>query len=78
MEDNIDNNNQLCRDGGRGFAVHASVDGKVQAEPPVNPNRRKEEERCLFSPFLGCLATYVGCVLCASLSRLGVVSTPPK
>jgi len=31
----------------------------------------KERKRCLFSPFLGCLATYVGCVLCANLSRLG-------
>ena len=56
------------------FAVHASVYRKVQAEPTVNPNvqdRRKGEERCLFLPLLGCLATYVGCVLCASLSRLG-------
>ena len=56
------------------FAVHASVYGKVQAEPTINPNdqgRRKEEERCFFLPLPSYLATYIGCVLCASLSRLG-------
>ena len=72
MEDNIDNNNQLWGEGN--FAVHARVYGKFQVEPTVNPNdqgRRNGEERYLFSPLLACLATYVGCVLCASLSRLG-------
>ena len=74
MEDNIDNNNQPWGVEEGDFAVHASVYGKVQAEPTVNPNdqdRRKGEERCFLLPLLGCLATYVGCVLCASLSRLG-------
>ena len=64
------------------FAVRASVYGKVQAGPNANPNdqeRGKGRERCLFLPWLGCLATYVGCVLCGvSLSRLGGVSTPPQ
>ena len=70
-----DNNNKLFWGVEEGdFAVHASVYRKVQSEPTVNPNdqdRRKGEERSLFLPLLGCLATYVGCVLYASLSRLG-------
>jgi hypothetical protein len=40
----------------------------AEAEPAVNPNDQdggKGEERFLFLPLLGCLATYVGCVLCA-------------
>src|SRR5271170_4108628 len=55
------------------FAVYVSVYGKVQAEPNVNPNdqRRKEGERCIFLPGLGCLATYVDYVPYVSLSRLG-------
>ena len=55
------------------FAVHASVYGKVKAEANANPNnqRRKEGERCLFLPELGCLATYVDYAPCVSLSRLG-------
>jgi len=32
----------------------------------------------LVLPWLGCLATYVGYLLCASLSRLGVISTPSQ
>jgi len=55
------------------FAVHASVYGKVQGESNVNPNdqRRKDGERCLFLPRLGCLATYVDYVPYVSLSKLG-------
>jgi hypothetical protein len=57
------------------FAVHASVYGKVQAEPNVNPNdqeRRKGRERCLLLAPLSCLATYVGYVLvCPSVCTRG-------
>jgi len=53
------------------FAAHASVYGKVQAEPNVNPNdQRRKGERCLFLPGLGCLATYIDYVPYVSLSRL--------
>ena len=71
MEDhiNINNNNQPLGEEGD-FAVHASVYGKVQAEPNVKPNdqergKRKRKMPCSL-PKLGWLATYVGYVPCVS------------
>src|SRR5271168_3258985 len=64
------------------FAVHASVYGKVQAEPNVNPNdqeRGKGRERCLLLALAG-LSSYL-CrlrTLCVHQSVLGVISTPPQ
>jgi hypothetical protein len=56
------------------FAVHASVYGKVQAEPNVNPNdqERRRRERCLFLARAG-PSSYLCrlCTMCGSLSRLG-------
>jgi hypothetical protein len=52
------------------FAVYASVYGKVQAESDVTPNdqeRRRGRKDACFLPELGCLATYVGYVLCVSV-----------
>jgi hypothetical protein len=52
------------------FAVHASVYGKVQAEPNVNPDnqeRRNERKEASRLPELGCLATYIGYVACVSV-----------
>jgi hypothetical protein len=51
------------------FAVHASVYGKVQAEPNVNPSDQEgggdmEEKDACGLPKLGWLATYVGYVPC--------------
>jgi hypothetical protein len=67
VEHNINNNNQPW--GRKGdFAVHASVYGKVQAEPDVKPNdqeRRKGRERCLLVAQAG-LASYL-CRLCTFL-----------
>jgi hypothetical protein len=63
------------------FAVHASVYGKLQVGPSVDPNDQEQEkgrERCLCLPELGCV--YL-CRLCTcvsvSLARGEVVSTPP-
>jgi hypothetical protein len=67
-----DNNNSSAPWGGElYFAVPASVYGKVQDEPNVNPDnqeRRKERERCLLLAWLSCLATYVGYVLVPCVS----------
>ena len=64
------------------FAVHPSMYGKVQAEPNVNPNeqeRGKGRETCFLLALAG-LSSYLCrvCPMCVSLSRLGVVSTPPQ
>jgi len=64
------------------FAVHASMYGKVQAEPNINPDdqeRREEKEKMLVLARAG-LSSYL-CRLCTmyvNLSVLGVVSTPPQ
>jgi hypothetical protein len=57
------------------FAVHASVYGKVQAEPSVTPNdqeRRRERGRC-FSLAQAGLSSYLSrpCTMRVSLSGLG-------
>jgi len=41
--------------------------------PTVNPKRLRERKRreMIVLPWLGCLASYIGCLLCASLYRLG-------
>src|SRR5277367_6365273 len=66
---------------GGDFAVHASVYGKVQAEPNVKPNdqqREKGRERCLLVAQAG-LASYLCrlCTLSVHLSVLGGWITPP-
>jgi hypothetical protein len=64
------------------FAVHAGVYGKVQAEPDGTSNgqeRRMGRKRCLSLARAGLLSYLcMLCTMCASLSRLGGVSTPPQ
>jgi hypothetical protein len=64
------------------FSVHASVYGKVQAEPDVTPNdqeRRRGRKRCLSLTRAG-LFCYLCrlCTVCVHLSVLRVVSTLPQ
>jgi len=73
----VENNNNNSEPWGRelDFAVHASVYGKVQGEPNVNPDnqeRRKEGGKMLVLTLPG-LSSYLCriCPMCVSLSRLG-------
>jgi hypothetical protein len=71
VEDDINNNNNNQSWGRKGslpYTLACTVKSRPSPQSilAIKREERKEEDACCL-PSLGCLATYVGCVLCVSV-----------
>jgi hypothetical protein len=53
------------------YTLECMVKSRPSPLSTLNGQEREKRKKMLVLPWLGCLATYVGCLLYASLSRLG-------